>query len=150
MSRDESASCFAVRMNSSIRPVSRQARPYTAPNQNRMWDAWNDVVARRSACSATVASSSTWPSAPMAMINASEAIIAWKPGSSGKANAALAFSTAGLAARRRRVDAGLHRQALRLLRRGLGRGRQAVEYRRGLGEASRAFQIRLAARTVAQ
>ena len=59
-----------------MRPVSRQARPYTAPNQNRMWDAWNDVVARRSACSATPESSSTSPSAPIAMINASDAIIA--------------------------------------------------------------------------
>lgn len=59
-----------------MRPVSRQALPCTAPNQKRIGDDSNDVVARWMACSATVVMSSTLPSAPSAIISAREAIMA--------------------------------------------------------------------------
>ena len=59
-----------------------------------MCDAWNDVIARSSAAWATVVRSSALPNAPIAMVNATEAIIAWKSDSSPESSAALAFSAA--------------------------------------------------------
>ena len=84
------------------------------------------------------------------MINASDAIIAWKSGQFGEIQCGSGIFGRDLTARRHRIQARLHRQPLRSLGRGLGiKRRKTVEdLRRVLG--STRCQIRLAARTVAQ
>ena len=69
-------SAWPCSTHSSMRPVNRHARAYTPPNQNRKCAVWKDVDARSSARSATAVSSSARPSAPSAIINANDAIIA--------------------------------------------------------------------------